>query len=148
MILTNIYKSDIDKDKVYSFLYQLLQERKPEEAISHSGMPTWSEHVTFIERKPYKHWWVLSDIIKNSDLLVGSIYLTYKNEIGIHIKEPYRRKGYATTAINGVMHEANGNPVYANINPANEKSIDLFTKLGFALVQYTYKLERKPYAGT
>ncbi len=134
--LTSIYTGN--KDENYSFLYQLLAEREDYESISHVGMPTWQQHMTFIERHPYKFWGL---IVQGEGNLVGSIYLTFSNEIGISISKKHRRLGYARAAIKKLMDNNKDETFFvANINPRNQKSIDLFDRLGFRLIQQTYKI--------
>lgn len=113
-----------------------MEEREPHESISHKGLPTWQEHIDFINRIPYKGWY----IIKEDERIIGSVYLSYNNEIGIHILKFYRRSGFASIAIELLMEKHPEKFYLANINPANEKSIKLFNKLGFSHIQNTYKL--------
>ena len=63
------------------FLYDLLKERKPNVNISHEKMPTYVQHIKFIESKPYSKWY----IIKFGNKKIGSVYLSKQNEIGIFI---------------------------------------------------------------
>ena len=72
-------------EKDYEFLYELLSERKQITFISHKKMPTYEEHVKFIESEPYSKWY----IIQIDDKKIGSIYLTKENEIGIHFFTQY-----------------------------------------------------------
>jgi len=136
--LESIY-SRTNKDAAYSALYQLLAERQPYESISHVGMPTIKEHEDFLNRKPYKGWYL---IIQGEGNVVGSIYLSFQNEIGIAIFNRHRRNGYGKEAIKKLI-EMYPNERYflANINPINEKSEKLFQKLGFILIQHTYKYD-------
>jgi RimJ/RimL family protein N-acetyltransferase len=53
----------------------------------------------------------------------------------------WQRRGIASGALKTVIAIADG-PVFANINPANRKSQSMFAKLGFVLVQHTYKLDK------
>ena len=117
-------------------LYQLLQERPPEAWISHRGMPTWEEHVAFINSHPYHvHY-----IIKNGeDVPVGSVYLTRKHEIGIFIFKEHQHKGYGSQAVSELMTKWPGR-FYANIAPGNLASIAFFEQLGAKLIQETYQL--------
>lgn len=139
IVLTSVYNGD--DDKIYSLLYQLLGEREIDEAISHQGMPTFKQHIDFINRRPYKFWGM---IIQGEGNVVGSIYLSHSNEIGIAIFKKHRRKGYAKAAIKTLLRTfANEKFFIANINPLNVKSIDLFKGLGFGIIQETYKLNRE-----
>ena len=128
--LKSVSKSD------YEFLYDLLNQRKTNENISHKKMPTFNEHVKFISSKPYSKWY----IIRLNNTNVGSIYLTHLNEIGIHVIKEVRGKNIAKKALELVMIKNPKSRYLANINPKNKKSIKFFTKNGFKLIQYTYEL--------
>lgn len=121
-------------------LYDLLSEREPDESISHAGMPTRQEHDEFVRRVPYSQWYLVYN--EHNDV-VGSLYTTFvHNEVGIAVFRKYRRKGYATAMLKKVI-ETNGDiGILANINPANQKSIDMFTKLGFEHIQNTYRYKK------
>ena len=120
----------------YKFLYELLLQRKKIVNISHKKMPTYEEHVKFIESEPYSKWY----IIQIDDKKIGSIYLTKENEIGIFLKESIQRRGIGSNALNELININPGLRYLANINPKNEKSIEFFKKSGFKLIQYTYEL--------
>ena len=133
------------------FLYLLLRERDEEENvnISHSRMPTYAEHLQFMLNKPYRARY----LIEVDCELVGSVSATFSNEIGVHVRQPYRGYGYGKIAIQMLM--ASLKPLHAlpgrrrgcwlaNIHPANERSKRLFERLGFTLVQHTYALEEAP----
>lgn len=139
-ILTSVYATGYE-DEAYSILYQLLHEREPHESISHNGMPTWQQHHDFIKKSPYKKWFIIREEIDGKDISVGSIYVTYRNEIGIAIFKKYREKGFASAAINSIITMFPGEKLLANINPLNKKSINLFEKLGFTQLQVTYELQ-------
>ena len=120
----------------YKFLYELLLQRKKIVNISHKKMPTYEEHVKFIESEPYSKWY----IIQIDDKKIGSIYLTKENEIGIFLKEDIQRRGIGSNALNELININPGLRYLANINPKNDKSIEFFKKSGFKLIQYTYEL--------
>jgi RimJ/RimL family protein N-acetyltransferase len=119
------------------FLYQLLQERPAYACISHKKLPTFPEHLKFVQSNPYKAWY----IITLQSLYVGACYITRAGEIGIAIAKGFQGHGYAKKAIKKLIAR-HPDAVLANINPANTKSIKLFNSLGFKLIQHTYKLER------
>ena len=128
-------------------LYRLLSERPPHANISHSSMPSYEEHVMFVNTDPYFKWYMISV----DDELVGSVYLTWQNEIGISILKEYNGNGYATDALElfiatheplgGVPSNRAGSFI-AHIAPENERSKALFERLGFVHVSDTYRLER------
>lgn len=127
---------DVYSDRLHysSHLYVLLDERTPEQSISHNGMPTWKKHLAFVRSRPYLHWYM----IEVGDKIVGCCYLSKQREIGISIYAPERGNRYATCALQLMMKRHPGK-FLSNVNPLNEASIGLFTKLGFKLLQVTYE---------
>lgn len=120
----------------FAVLYALLQERTPDQAISHKTMPSWGQHVEFVRSKPYKGWY----LIAFKGVYVGSTYFSKQNEIGIFIFKESIGRGFAVEAIKH-LKELHEGPYYANINPKNEASIKFFEKLGFKFLQVTYVQE-------
>lgn len=118
-------------------LYELLSQREKHESISHKSMPTFEDHVGFIHETPYEKWYLISN---ESDQIVGTIYLTHKNEIGVQIFKDEKKQGYATMAIKKLIEENPNLEYFANINPKNEASIKLFKKFNFKHIQNTYRL--------
>ena len=119
------------------FLYQLLKERKPYQAISHKEMPTFEQHWEFIKSKPYKAWYIIAT---ESYEFVGATYLTHQNEIGIFILERFCGLGYGQEGVQMLMARFPG-PFLANINPSNMRSQEFFKALGFTELQVTYSHE-------
>jgi len=117
-------------------LYVLLEERTPEQSISHKDMPRWDEHNKFIASNPYAAWYL---ILKDKNA-VGSIYLSKQREIGISIYGQHKSKGYGTDAVKKLM-ELHPGKFYANINPDNYASRMFFQEqFGAKLLQHTYVL--------
>ena len=118
--------------RTYLFLYERLSN--PEFNISHKKLPTFDEHVKFINSKPYKGWWlVYANIFYNT--LVGSVYLTNENEIGIYLIKKYRKCGIGSEILKQIEPMCEGEILYANINVENESSKKFFTKNGFKLYE-------------
>lgn len=118
-------------------LYRLLEERAPEQNISHQTMPTWPQHLRFIAIVPYPHWYLISD--RDMDSVIGATYITFRREVGIFVFKAHQGKGYGSAAL-AKLREVHPGPMLANINPANEHSIAFFTKHGARLIQHTYEL--------
>lgn len=118
-------------------LYDLLAERQPHESISHNGMPSFKEHFDFVRSEPYEAWY-LAEV--GADL-VGSVYLSKRDELGVSIFRKWQGRGYASEALCMLMCLHPRARFYANVNPANDKSIALFTALNFKHVQNTYAVE-------
>jgi hypothetical protein len=62
-------------------LHQLLEERDESANISHKAMPSWDDHVRFVESKPYQAWYFIVDMarrsaraISPSRMRLGSLY--------------------------------------------------------------------------
>jgi len=122
-------------------LYHLLKERPPYANISHSKMPTMDEHVSFIKKKPYAHWYIIEGLELNGTKDVGSCYLTERDEIGIAILRKYWRQGHATCTIKELIHLHPREKYLANISPVNMTSQRLFKKAGFNILQYTLEYD-------
>jgi RimJ/RimL family protein N-acetyltransferase len=125
-------------------LYKLLQERDETTNISHKGLPDFETHRAFVESKPYADWCFIGiDHWKNGDcfdLVVGACYLSKQDEIGVFIFKAYQGKGYGWRAVKALIDKHGPRRYLANINPRNERSADLFARMGFKLIQHTYEL--------
>lgn len=129
VILKKVGKND------YSFLYELLKGRDPKVNISHKRMPSYNQHVKFIQSKPYAIWYIIYCEGKKS----GSIYLSKQEEIGIFLKKGLRGNGVGSKAIKILMEKNPRKHFLANINPKNKKSRSFFKKHKFKLIQHTYE---------
>jgi RimJ/RimL family protein N-acetyltransferase len=116
-------------------LYGWLEQRTPEQSISHRNMPTMKQHAAFVLRRPYLAWY----LIKVDEGYAGNIYLTALREVGIYIDETYRGRGIGSIALERLRDIYPG-PILANINPKNEPSIAFFKRHGARLIQHTYTL--------
>lgn len=126
-------------------LWRHLRERleEPDANISHRSMPSWREHEVFVESAPYRGWW----LIEEKGHILGNVYATRENALGIFVTHTARRRGIATRAltwVTGHIEPYVAIPGYrtaywnARVNPGNEASARLFIRLGFSLVQHTY----------
>lgn len=102
-------------------------------SISHRAMPSWSDHIKFMESKPYEAWYIIGDDY-------GVCYLSKQNEIGVFLFREFRGMGYGPRAIKALMAKHGPRRYLANVNPRNEASATVFRNLGFKLVQHTYEL--------
>lgn len=120
-------------------LWSLLVERTAEESISHSVMPTWEKHCSFVDGFPYLGWWIMEINERMCPEYVGAIYLTHMREVGIFVFKSRRGLGYGLSALAELRKKFPG-PLLANVNPDNAKSRAFFEKLGAKQIQVTYKL--------
>ena len=130
----NLMLKEVEKID-YEFLFKLLQDRKPNVNISHKKMPTYSQHVEFIESKPYEKWYIVLLDEKN----IGSTYLSKNDEIGISLIEEMQGKGMGSRILELIIEKNPRNRYLANINPNNSKSVRFFEKNGFKLIQHTFE---------
>lgn len=145
--MANFTLREVDPNRAgdVEFLWQLLVERNdhPEVNISHREMPSMREHIAYVDRHPYRVWYIIEVRFER----IGMVCLTKNNEIGVHIIPKYRRAGWGLAAVKriiGLHSPLPGVPgaipgfFVANINPTNTGSILLFQKLGSTHIQNTY----------
>jgi RimJ/RimL family protein N-acetyltransferase len=130
LTLTSVYRRPD-----WQVLFSLLAEREPEVNVSHRKMPTWKEHVRFVESMPYEAWYFIE---VNGDL-VGVVYLSKLDEIGVQIFKAHWGHGYGRRAVKELMARHGPKRFLANINPSNNRSRRVFTELGFTKCQETYE---------
>jgi RimJ/RimL family protein N-acetyltransferase len=132
--LVSVYKTRAAED----VLYKLLEERTPDQCISHQVMPTKAAHHEFVLKMPYHAWFLIQDDAQNG-LIVGSIYLTKAAEIGVFVFKQHWGQGYARQAIAEMRKRFPGRKL-ANVSPQNKRSMEFFEKLGGRQIQVTYEL--------
>ncbi|KKN77981.1 hypothetical protein LCGC14_0355460 [marine sediment metagenome] len=135
----------------YSITYRLLEERTAEQSISHRTMPTWEEHQAFVTSWPYAAWYLVEAWVRcipedrmcpRTPTIVGAVYLTKADEIGVFIFKAYQGNNYGSRAVLKLMEAHPRDRYLANINPANERSVNMFEGLGFRHIQNTYVKEQ------
>jgi RimJ/RimL family protein N-acetyltransferase len=134
MTLIEIFPSKITEEQI-DFLHRLLAERRVIECISHTRHPSRDEHRQFLlnETTQYRAHFIIAD---SSGRSVGTTYVTWRNEIGIHLMPDYRRMGIGGAAVKRLM-DIFGNGLSANCNPQNEAAIEFFKSMGFRPLQLT-----------
>lgn len=132
MILTSVYQSP----DAPTYLYALLTEREAHINISHRQMPTAEQHLAFVRSKPYRAWYLCH--VKRR--VVGAVYLTKHDEVGVFIFREHRGKGHGARAVKALLKKHPGR-LLANINPENTASLALFKALGFVPRQITLEKE-------
>ena len=133
IVLKKVQKSD------YSFLYELLSERKSYVNISHKKNTTYAKHVKFVMSKPYSKWY----IIYHATEKIGSAYLTKQDEIGIHFKEQNMNNKIRSKVLNMIIKKNPRNRYLININPSNTRMKNFLKNAGFELIQHTYEISKK-----
>lgn len=133
--LVDVYSQQPDNSASTRFLYDLLAERDPSVNISHRKMPTFEQHSAFVDSRPYKAWYV----VFTENHPIGATYLTEDNEIGTFITKTHQGKGYGKLAVIALMNMHPEKRYLANIAPGNARSMAMFERLGFGLIQYTFE---------
>jgi len=120
-------------------LYEILEERLEDGDIniSHTKMPTWAEHIDFIDSNPYMKWHA---ILNAKDEFMGHIYISHSGELGIFLLKKYQGQHYGQMAVATYLIWLGHLVSVVNINPNNHRSIKFFEKFGFKHIQNTYKL--------
>lgn len=119
-----------------TILYDLLAERPAYANISHKKMPTWEEHIRFVRSNPYRAWF----LIEEDCGIVGAIYLSKQNEIGVAVFKKHQAKGYAKRAVTELNRRYPKERLLANVAPGNKVSQAFWESLGGKVVQQTYEL--------
>ena len=133
IVLKKVQKSD------YSFLYELLSERKSYVNISHKKNTTYAKHVKFVMSKPYSKWY----IIYHATEKIGSVYITKQDEIGIHFKEKNITNKIRSKVLKMIIKKNPRDRYLININSSNTKMKKFLKNDGFELIQHTYEISKK-----
>jgi hypothetical protein len=135
---------DVYSQEPHQVLYQLLEERTSEEAISHQYMPSYAEHIQFVRERPYRAWYLLQD-----DGVIGAVSVNDRNEIRVGIIRSRKTPALVREAILAItrLHQ----PLKAipsdrvgryvmNVNPANTDLAGVLDSMGAVHIQSTYAL--------
>lgn len=120
-------------------LYELLRDRGTN--ISHTAMPVFEEHSKFVLGHPYRFWY----IVKQNDVVLGSVYFHFDNSIGINMP------GQPSAVIAATLKKALGThrPLKGkksarsdffliNTNPTNSLLEAALRGLGWDILQVSY----------
>lgn len=130
MKLHNAY----EHPEAVDLLWRLLAQRESHQSIGHKKMPTYKQHCAYIESRPNLHWYLI-----DCGDLVGAARFTADRRIGIEILREFRGNAYGKTAV-VMLQEIHGLPLYADINPMNRVSMNMFVDLGYVHVANTFSL--------
>lgn len=119
-------------------LHRLLKERSQYMNISHKRVPSFAEHCRFVRSKPYDEWC----FIMNEGTILGAIYLSRLNEIGIFLFKAFRGKGLEKEALKFFIAKHRKRRLLVNVSPKNKCYERIFQNLGFTYIQKTYCLEK------
>jgi RimJ/RimL family protein N-acetyltransferase len=146
--LVDVYQPNGEPSaRAVAYLFDLIAQRMTEPEVNISAtMPTLEEHEAFVRRRPYRCWY----LVEHSNVLVGYVSATHRNEIGVVLCKEQRGKGFGEQAVRLLMATHEPLPAVpserrgrwiANVAPGNEHSQHLFRdKLGGKLIQVTFEL--------
>lgn len=117
-------------------LFDLLKGRPAHMNISHKRLPSLADHRRFIQSKPYKQWL----FVLWQDRIIGSLYLSKLNEIGIFLFKPFR--GKEALVVRAFLSKNSERRFLVNVSLKNKAYQKMFRRLGFRRIQNTYCLER------
>jgi hypothetical protein len=123
-------------------LYKLLNDRS--HSISHDSLTSFDEHKLFVLNNPYREWF----LVRDKNLVVGSIYILKSNGIGLNIKN--NDEVIIRDSIEWVL--ANFEPLpeiksirskcfYISVHPDNEVMSNYLSKIDSLLIEHTYILK-------
>lgn len=141
-----------EEPRAAHLLFDWLLERNDDRNvnISHVKPVSWKDHIKFMRSDCYRHWYLAR--ANDDGRYVGQVYATHLNEVGIILARAERGKGLGPIIMRRFLELHQPLPALpgkrrgvwlANINPANERSIKMFEKLGFRHVQNTYALQEE-----
>jgi len=144
---------DIQLVDVYSecsapeILWGLLKDRLNTSCgnISHKDMPEYHEHIEFYAGIPYKYW----DLIRSNNKFIGAIYLSYNNEIGLHLFTEFNNKEIKYSVLQYFLSKYK--PLYevkgvrrdcflVNLGPEDSETKEVLERFNFRHIQNTYAL--------
>lgn len=108
------------------FLYNLLAERKVSESISHKRHPSFQEHKTFVQSRPYLGWYIIMD----GQLKLGTCYITKYREVGIWLMPSAQGRGAGREAMRQLLAMYPGR-VFTNTSIHNPNAFRFYEKAGF-----------------
>ena len=139
------FKKVIPTSKQAENLYSHLRERK--HFISHDEMPTYADHLEFLNSNPYREWL----IIELKKEYFGNIYLQYDNSVAIHtiteLQDSQLR--YILKFINSNFEPMNAIPsvrahnFFVNVPASDIKLQKQLLRLGLVELQRAYSLQLK-----
>lgn len=139
-----VFEKVIPTTKQIDELFHLLNERT--HRISHKHDVSYDRHKQFVSTNPYRVWF----LVRMDGELLGSVYITSENTIGINISGS-EHDVLIRTIVDFV--KSNFEPLEAipsvriaafaiNVPPTNEHLIKSLTNLGSELAQLTFYLPK------
>lgn len=119
------------------------QLRRRTHNISHKQMPTFSEHVKFVRRHPYRMWF----LIKVGEEYIGNAYVQFDNSIGLSLLQIKRED--VPRILQAIQKEiqplpeiksVRKNGFHINVAPSNTSLLQIFKSMGLSESQRSFDL--------
>ena len=123
-------------------LFKLLLSRVHN--ISHQVMPSYGEHSEFVNKHPYRVWYLMH----KNNRYIGTVYLTYENSIGINTNDDLI-DGLLLRIIDKIKSEfeplppiksIRANHFSINVSPSNRAMILALDENNYQIAQITYQV--------
>ena len=123
-------------------LYSQLKRRIHK--ISHNKLPSFDEHVKFVENNPYREWFV----IKRKEIDIGNLYVQFDNSIGLYcdedisssqLKELLKLLMDNIKPLESILSVRSGN-FFLNIASTDVEIQRKLTSIGYIEIQRSYAL--------
>lgn len=123
-----------------NILFELLSKRRY--SISHSTLPSNSDHWSFVRNHPYREWY----IIRSNNDAIGSVYLTYTNSFSIDLIP--EKLDFIESVLNWVTKSFDPLPskkslipdyLYLNVPYGNKDLITKLKKVNWEPIQTSFK---------
>ena len=130
------------KEDHIKILYKILAEKTF--SISHESLPPLEEHKNFVKNNPYRKWY----LIKKTNHIIGSIYISNENIIGINI--PNGKSNEYVHSIKLIIKKhppldpiksVRSKSYCINTNPKNKNLINALGILNMEHIENTYRLK-------
>lgn len=139
--MSNIKFIKINKDDTYvEELFNLLTLRGIH-SISHRNDVSFDDHCAFVLNHPYRKWY----LIKSSNKIIGSTYITYSNCLGVFLIKPnikiFNQTIYWIKDNHSPLPEKKScrpGSFYLNVAPSNKKLISILEECGAKKIQLSY----------
>lgn len=124
------------------YLYSSLEKRTYN--VSHKLMPSYLEHLDFVNNHPYRVWM----LVKISKDIIGNFYLQKDNSIGLHLDEG-KLEFFSQTIdlilkkwkpLDGIKSIRNQNFIF-NVVDGNVDLVEELQKIGAHKIQSTYLIK-------
>ena len=122
-------------------LFEFFQKRSKKYHISGKKGLKYDEHKKFVEKHPYRHWF----LVEFNGRYVGTLYVSYLNSIGVFLIDEvidllpkviqFIKKNYRPLS---EIPSKRQKEFTINISPENTRFIDILNSEGFKLKQKTF----------